>query len=88
MKYSLKKRASFDHDNQGTPRISVQWFPETDSYICNCDYDDRSVPSEAGFRWNSRGKYWSTDDPTVAFRLVQYADQRTKERLLVTLVPS
>lgn len=71
------------------PGMTMQWFPETDSYICNASFEDREIPGAAGFHWNPHGKYWSTDDPTAAYKLIRFAvDQRTKERLVVTLIPS
>lgn len=38
-------------------------------WIAKCDYTDRSIPKEAGFRWDVAKKQWYTTDADVAARL-------------------
>jgi hypothetical protein len=43
-------------------------------WICQCSYDEREIPKEAGFVW---GGVWWTDHIEVAKRLIQYAEGMT-----------
>lgn len=43
-------------------------------FTLSSSYEERDVPKQAGFRWNSQERCWQTDDVTTALKLLQYAD--------------
>jgi SWI/SNF-related matrix-associated actin-dependent regulator 1 of chromatin subfamily A len=43
-------------------------------YKAETTFEERSLPKQAGFRWNPEGKYWWTDKRENAARLANYAD--------------
>lgn len=52
-------------------------------YVCESAFDERSVPKDAGFTWAKPiEKKWSTKDVDKALKLLAYADEPTKQRLL------
>ena len=51
-------------------------------YVCECTFDERSVPGKAGFRWDwNRREQWETTDPMVAAKLIRYADDSVRPEL-------
>jgi hypothetical protein len=43
-------------------------------FVFICNYNDREIPKNAGFRWNAEKKRWWTDDKAKAGILRRYAD--------------
>ncbi len=78
--------AVWDKEQGGSkkrPKVArVRWYPETQAYVCNCEYDDRHIPKQAGFEWNAHGRYWRTTHPHIAHRLIDLADPASREQIL------
>lgn len=52
-----------------------------EGYACVCTYDTRHIPKEAGFTWHGPTKRWITADPSVAAKLLRFADESCKAEL-------
>jgi len=63
------------------PKVRIEWYPESKMYVCYSEYSQRHVPKNAGFTWNSFGKYWYTRNPEIANNLIDRADRTTRERI-------
>jgi len=66
-------------------KVRIEWYPETRMYVCYSEYAQRDVPKNAGFTWNSFGKYWYTRHPEIARNLIDKADRATREKILSSL---
>lgn len=53
-------------------------------FQCHCTYNERAIPSEAGFRWNNETRKWYTPDYGVAARLSIYLDESAKKAIAKT----
>lgn len=45
-------------------------------------FDERLIPKDAGFRWDSKSKYWWTKDIKKAEQLIKFADEATYRLLM------
>lgn len=62
--------------------ITVRYNLDHDAYVCECGFNDRTIPKDAGFTWTKIvEKKWATRDEAKAMQLAQYADEPTKHRL-------
>lgn len=50
-------------------------------FICECDFENRRFPKEAGFRWSPELRSWYTENPGRAARLREYADENAKKKI-------
>lgn len=55
-------------------------------YVCGrynfyAEYSERYVPGKAGFYFDKRTRLWTTLDPDIAARLIEYADEQTTNRI-------
>ena len=48
-------------------------------FFCITKYKEKDIPKGAGFKWNPEKKRWWTDDKEKAVRLIEYADDQTRE---------
>lgn len=53
----------------------LRWF------VFRCAFDERNIPDEAGFVFDSSTKCWATDRPEIAFKLRSYADDKALGKL-------
>lgn len=62
--------------------ITVRYNLDHKAYVCECGFNDRHIPKDAGFTWTKIiEKRWATQDEAKAMKLIQYADEPTKHRL-------
>ena len=58
-------------------------FEETKNrYVLICNYGERDIAKNAGFQWDKTDRKWVTPDLYIARQLFDYADPRTKDRIL------
>ncbi len=50
-------------------------------FECLCSFEKRSIPRQAGFRWDGDSKTWWTADKSIAVRLANYADDGARAEL-------
>lgn len=50
-----------------------------------CHFDNRHIPKDAGFRWDSDNKAWYTEDAGIASGLRKYADDLAKAAIKGTI---
>lgn len=53
-----------------------------DYYVFKCNYDERMIAKDAGFKWNPDAKSWITQQTAVALNLIDYADDTLRNKLL------
>ena len=59
-----------------------------DTFVCACTYEERFLPSQAGFTFNPLVKAWETKSFKVAVGLLEYFDRSAKEKFLeVSFIP-
>ena len=51
-------------------------------YVLICNYGERDIAKNAGFQWDKTDRKWVTPDLYIARQLFDYADPRTKDRIL------
>lgn len=51
-----------------------------------CEFAERHIPKESGFRWDAADKVWYTQDPAIAAKLREYATVSANERLYSLLI--
>lgn len=47
-----------------------------------CEYEERNIPKQARFFWDSKNKQWVTASARCAARLMEYANQSAKRVIL------
>lgn len=50
-------------------------------FTCRCNYDERHIPKEVGFRWDKEQKVWYTPSHGVAARLESFLDESAKHEI-------
>jgi SWI/SNF-related matrix-associated actin-dependent regulator 1 of chromatin subfamily A len=53
---------------------------ENGRFIAISTYEEKDIPKNAGFRWDSIGKYWYTTDSATAKKLAEFSDDTAKEQ--------
>jgi len=48
-------------------------------FVFLCTFHEKDVPKSNGFRWNPQKREWWTNDEQKALKLIQYADEETKQ---------
>ena len=56
--------------------MRLEYFKNT--FVFRCDYHNRLIAKNAGFKWNPNAKVWYTKDLGVATRLREYADSNAE----------
>jgi len=51
----------------------MQLIKQDNKYILRCNYEQRNIPKEAGFRWDGQYKVWWTDDINKALSFKNFA---------------
>src|SRR5215831_8817707 len=55
-------------------KIGNQW-------VARSTFEERAIPKGAGFIWEPRGRYWYTESPEIADRLIHPEAIKAKEEL-------
>lgn len=50
-------------------------------FECLCNFDERQIPKEAGFKWDNISRRWFTQNHGVAARLSSYLDESAKKEI-------
>lgn len=61
--------------------VHVTFVKKEKFFICQCTFEKRNIPKEAGFRWDQQGKVWYTPDARVAARLKDHCDNEAKNQI-------
>lgn len=61
--------------------VRIKYDKGQSLFICECDYNSRSVPKNAGFSFNPLFRTWTTRDVRIAGRLRQFAEGSAKEEI-------
>jgi SWI/SNF-related matrix-associated actin-dependent regulator 1 of chromatin subfamily A len=59
----------------------MKLITKDDRFVARTSYDERTLPKQAGFRWDPAEKCWWTTDSSKAQALRDFADEETAETL-------
>lgn len=56
---------------------SEQYF----TFDLECDYSQKEIPKNVGFKWNPNRRVWYTDNSDIASELLHYGDEKVFEKI-------
>lgn len=66
METTMIETAAGAESIRGGSRMPVTVIQDGRRWIAKCDYNERHIPKQAGFRWDLMQKHWYTTDESIA----------------------
>lgn len=71
-----------DPMHYGSEALNLTYDIHKKRWIFYCDYNSRHIAKDNGFWWDKENRQWFTQDPFSAMKLIHYADQVCREKLV------